>query len=96
MPGEKGSLADELCAATPMFQNELVKIRCEIINLNHRKDLMDRRASWRSTGFEGSINAPASTLFKTHLESPCQSPSPVSQSGWERNNNIGNKNHIKF
>ena len=39
MPGEMGSLADELCATTPMFKNELVKRRCELINLHQRKDL---------------------------------------------------------
>ena len=31
---------DALLATTPMFHNELVKRRCEIINLNHRKDLI--------------------------------------------------------
>ena len=31
---------DELLATTPMFENELVKRRCEIISLNQRKDLI--------------------------------------------------------
>ena len=31
---------DAIIATTPMFQNELVKRRCEIVNLNKRKDLI--------------------------------------------------------
>ena len=31
---------DQMIATTPMFQNELVKRRCEIIDLNQRKDLI--------------------------------------------------------
>ena len=40
VPGEYGAKADAMLATTPMFQNELVKRRCEIINLNQRKDLI--------------------------------------------------------
>ena len=40
VPGRDGALTDTLLAKTPMFQNELVKRRCEIINLNQRKDLI--------------------------------------------------------
>ena len=40
MPGERGALADYFIAKTPMFNNELVKRRCEIIDLNQRKDLI--------------------------------------------------------
>ena len=36
----KGVNVDKMLASTPMFQNELVKRRCEIINLNQRKDLI--------------------------------------------------------
>ena len=40
VPGEKGAVVDAMLATTHMFQNELVKRRCEIINLNQRKDLI--------------------------------------------------------
>ena len=40
VPGEHGARMDAVLAATPMFQNELVKRRCEIIDLNQRKDLI--------------------------------------------------------
>ena len=39
VPGEQGALADEFLQTLPIFHNELVKRRCEIINLNQRKDL---------------------------------------------------------
>ena len=40
IPGENGANADAWLATTPMFQNELVKRRCEIIDLNQHKDLI--------------------------------------------------------
>ena len=40
VPGRKGACWNELLATTPMFYNKLVKRRCEIINLNQRKDLI--------------------------------------------------------
>ena len=40
VPGDSGSYADAMLATLPMFQNELVKRRCELINLNQRKDLI--------------------------------------------------------
>ena len=38
--GPFGEFMDELLAITPMFQNELVWRRCEIVSLNQRKDLI--------------------------------------------------------
>ena len=40
LPGDDGTRADTILAKTPMFHNELVKRRCEIIDLNQRKDLI--------------------------------------------------------
>ncbi|EJK54227.1 hypothetical protein THAOC_26173 [Thalassiosira oceanica] len=38
--GENGARVDATLATTPMFQDEFVKRRCEIVNLNQRKDLI--------------------------------------------------------
>ena len=40
VPGRDGTLTDTMLATTPMFHNELVKRRCELIDLNQRKDLV--------------------------------------------------------
>ena len=40
LPGKDGAAIDAFLQTSPMFQNELVKSRCEIINLNQRKDLI--------------------------------------------------------
>ncbi|EJK70153.1 hypothetical protein THAOC_08510, partial [Thalassiosira oceanica] len=40
LPGEAGVIWDVKLQSLPMFHNKLVKRRCEIVNLNHRKDLI--------------------------------------------------------
>ncbi|EJK73479.1 hypothetical protein THAOC_04894 [Thalassiosira oceanica] len=40
VPGEAGAKLDINLKSLPMFHNEFVKRRCEIVNLNHRKDLI--------------------------------------------------------
>ena len=40
IPGEQGAAADVVLSKLPMFHNELVKRRCEIVNLDQRKDLI--------------------------------------------------------
>ena len=39
MQGEQKALVDKIRATTPMFKNEIIKRRCEITNLDQRKDL---------------------------------------------------------
>ena len=56
LPGKKGALTDIIFGTTPMFKNELVKRRCEIINLNQRKDLIGQTCIVEKfTGQEESV-----------------------------------------